>query len=310
MAIIATILGVAALLFVVLTLVKHYASQKLITLEVMVAAGIWLLGLALYDVPAAAVMGSSLLATQIVFGGTCVVFLLAVCCILLRPVPKSEIRRWLGELAALLHGEMRIDVALFRMAANCRSYRLAEDSKQMAERIIGGDTLSQAMRVDEAFAGIVPAIRRAEDDGSLPQVLGQLASPGEPEADANPAEAVTAGPPPIRRVAVTIISEAIKQGASEVILLPIQKGEFIGLSVLYTDPSGVQKEATFIPYTARMPLVNVMKLWAGIPYWAKSSKPATMPLRCDGNDYWITISVGQTELGESVNVAIAPKTKS
>jgi hypothetical protein len=308
MAIVATVLGVITLLFVVLTSVKHYASQKLITLEVMTAGGIWLLGLALYDVPAAAVMGSSLLATQIVFGGTCVVFLLAVCCILLRPVPKSEIRRWLGELAALLRGEMRIDVALFRMAANCRSYRLAEDSKRIAELITGGDTLSQAMRVDEAFAGIVPAIRRAEDGGNLPQVLDQLASSGEPEADVNPAKAIAAEPPPVRRAVVTIIAEAMKQGASEVTLLPVQRGEYTGLSVLYTDSAGKTKEKAFLPYTVRVPIINVIKIWAGIPYWEKNPKPGTIAVRSDGKDYWVTISSEQTELGEALHVAIVPKT--
>ena len=310
MATIAIVLGLVALLIIVLTSVKHYASQKLITLEVMTAGGIWLLGLALCEVPSAAVMSNSLLASQIVLGGACTLFLLALITMLRRPVPRSEIRRWLGELASFLHGEMRIDFALFRMAANCRSLRLAEDSKQMADRIMGGDTLSQAMRVDEAFADIVPAIRKGEEDGNLPQALDELASPGEHEADANPADTITTEPPPIRRVAVTIMTEAIKQGAREVILLPMQQGEYTGLRVLFTDQSGAQKEATFIPHTARMSLVNTMKSRAGIPYWTKSSKPATIPLRCDGNDYWMTISIGQTELGESVNVAIAPKIES
>ena len=309
MATIAIVLGLVALLIIVLTSVKHYASQKLITLEVMTAGGIWLLGLALCEVPSAAVMSNSLLASEIFLGGACVLFLLAVITILRRPVPKSELRRWLGDLASLLHGEMRIDFALFRVAANCRSLRLAEDSKQMADRIMGGDTLSQAMRVDEAFAKVIPAIRRGEEDGNLPQALDELASPGEHEADLDPAEAVTDKPPHIRRVAVTIMTEAIKQGASQVTLLPVQKGESIGLSVLYTDPSGKEKEAAFIPRTGRIPLVNVMKMWAGTPYWAKSSKPATLPMRCDGNDYRMTISIGQTEVGESVNVAIAPMTK-
>jgi len=310
MATIAIILGLIALVIVVLTSVKHYASQKLITLEVMTAGGIWLLGLALCEVPSAAVMANSLLASQIVLGGACVLFLVAVITILRRPVPRSETRRWLGELASLLHGEVRIDTALCWMAANCRSLRLSEDSKQMADRIMRGDTLSQAMRVDEAFAEVIPAIRRGEEDGNLPQALSELSSAGEHEADVNPAEAVTIESPPMRRVVVTIMTEAIKQGVSQVTFLPVRQGEYTGLRVLFTDASGAQKEATFIPHSARISLVNTMKLWAGIPYWAKNPKPATTPLRCDGKDYLMTISVGQMEFGESVQVVIAPKAAS
>ena len=106
---------------------------------------------------------------------------------------------------------------------------------------------------------------------------------------------------------VIIVTEAIKQEASQVAFIPMQQGGYVGLRVLFTDKSGRQKEFDSVPHTVRMPLVNSMKAWAGIPYWAKSPSPATIPLRCDAKDYWMTISIVRTDLGESVSVAFAPK---
>lgn len=310
MAIIAPALGLVSFILVVTIGIRQYQSQKLITLEAMMGIGLWLFGLAVLLIPVTPIELNQSLG-QALLGLASILFLLAACSIFALPVPESEIRRWLGELASLLYAETKIDFALYRMAGNCRSFRLARATNEMAERLRGGDALSDAMRLDKVFAGIIPAVKAAEEEGDLPKALDLLANPGKPEEfDDNPEHAVVKEPPPVRRVASTIVSEAIRQGASEVALMPVQQGEHVGFSVSYADPSGKQEEAFSIPWYVKNPIFNVIKMWAGIPYWAKSSKPATMPLRCDGNDYWMTISVEQTDLGEALHVAIAPKTES